>query len=148
MRLLRQLLISLIILLLGLAAVIRFLPSARDMAAGFGVPDGLLALVAPAPTASVGQDGASQHMRGGPSGPALVVTKAVTLGKVNDRLNAIGDGDALQSVTVTPSVNGVLSAVAVKSGDRVKQGDVMARLDDESEALAVEKARVALASAE
>lgn len=155
----KQLLISMIILAIGLVATIRLVPSVADIAGQWGVPVAWLAMVAPPVTTADGKPSSApveappngnrrNGAQGGFGGPALVVLKPVTIGKVNDRLTAIGNGDALRSVTVTPSVNGTLAEVLVKSGDRIAGGGVIARLDEEGEKLALEKARVTLKSAE
>lgn len=166
MRLVRQILVSLIVLVVGVAAILRFSPTAREQALGFGVPSGWVGLIAELPpaekagapdSAKAGKDGAKaepakaapgEGRRRGPSGPALVVVEPVRTAAVNDRLKAIGNGEAVQSVTVTPSVNGVLAEIVVKSGDRVKAGEVLARLVSDNEALAVDQAKVALKAAE
>ncbi len=79
--------------------------------------------------------------------PALVVTRPVGSAVINDRLNAIGNGEAIRSVTVTPSATGNLTEILVKSGDVVKTGQVIARLDSEDQTIAARQARVALDSA-
>ncbi len=148
MRLWKQLIISVIILVAGLAAVIRVVPAAAPYAVAYGVPANVVAMILQSSDEPAADNTGAGKRRGAFGGPALVVTQPVRLGKVNDQLNAIGDGDALQSVNVTPSVNGVLAEVVVRSGDRVKTGQLIARLDDDSETLAVEKAKVTLKSAE
>ncbi|MGG2476424.1 efflux RND transporter periplasmic adaptor subunit, partial [Rhizobium sp. BR5] len=77
----------------------------------------------------------------------LVVTAPVKKGTVNDRLNAIGNGEAIQSVVVMPQASGTLSEIRVSSGARVVKGQVLARLDDEEQVIERDKAQVALRSA-
>lgn len=81
------------------------------------------------------------------SNATLVVTAPVKRGTVNDRLNAIGNGEAIQTVVVTPQASGLISEILVSSGQKVKKGDVLARLDDEEQLIEREKAQVALRSA-
>ncbi len=85
------------------------------------------------------------RQRGG--GPTLVVTRPVGNAVINDRLNAIGNGEAIRSVTVTPSATGNLTEILVKSGDVVTAGQVIARLDSADQSIAARQARVALDSA-
>jgi len=158
MRIVRQIIFSFILLLVGLVVLVRFLPAARDMAAGLGVPENVLSFIAPQAQPMASGDpkmdkgagpGRSPGMGpGGFGGPALVVVKPATLARIYDHLTAIGDGSAIQSVDVTSPVGGVLAKVSVASGQMVKAGDVIAQLVDDGEVLAVEKARVALTAAE
>ncbi|HEY8593775.1 MAG TPA: efflux RND transporter periplasmic adaptor subunit [Devosiaceae bacterium] len=78
----------------------------------------------------------------------LVVTQPVGTGVVNDRLNALGDGVALHSVTVTPKASGTLTQILVQSGSAVKAGDVIARLDSDAQQIALDKAKLAFNDAQ
>ncbi len=140
MRVTRQLLISLGIILAGLILWGRLVPGANGVLTATGLPSGLVAMIAPAGDAANGQPGAGGRAFG--SGPALVVTEPVAMALVNDRLNAIGDGEAIRSVTVTPYSTGNLVDVLVQSGDRVTQGQVIARLDSDEQRIAADQARV------
>lgn len=62
---------------------------------------------------------------------------------VNDRLSAIGSGEAIHTVTVTPYVAGYLDEILVESGDEVRQGQVIGRLDNEEQRIAADQARLA-----
>ncbi|MFN7010146.1 MAG: efflux RND transporter periplasmic adaptor subunit [Allorhizobium sp.] len=86
--------------------------------------------------------------RRGAGAPPLVVVRPVEIGTVNDRLTALGTGDAIQSVTVMPQVSGTLSEIAIRSGDRIAKGQVIARLESEEQRIARDQAQVALKSAE
>ncbi|GAK69265.1 putative efflux protein [Agrobacterium rubi TR3 = NBRC 13261] len=96
---------------------------------------------APAAGAGRGQSGS----RG--NNATLVSIAPVKTGTVNDRLNAIGNGEAIQSVVVTPQASGLISEILVSSGQSVKKGDVLARLDDDEQIIEREKAQVSLRSA-
>jgi RND family efflux transporter MFP subunit len=85
--------------------------------------------------------------RGGQALP-LVVVRAASEAKINDKLSAIGTGKAKSSVAVTPFTAGRLTDILVTSGTKVKAGDVIARLDSEAEIILVDKARVALSDAQ
>ncbi|WP_411032583.1 efflux RND transporter periplasmic adaptor subunit [Shinella sp. BYT-45] len=147
MRVWKQLLISLGVISAGVLLWGRFVPGANDMLEAAGLPSTLVAAIAPA--GEGGADGGREGGRGGGfgGGPALVATKPVAMAVVNDRLNAIGDGEAIRSVTVTPYATGNLTEVLVESGDRVEQGQVIARLDSDEQRIAADQARVARDSA-
>lgn len=95
----------------------------------------------PAETGSnTGQAAQAGGRRGGGRPPALVVTSAVTTALINDRLKAVGSGRAVASVSVVPLSGGILTDMLVTAGQRVERGDVLARLDDESELIARDRA--------
>lgn len=97
---------------------------------------------------SGGQSGGQGGGRAGGQGNATLVTIAsVKTGTINNRVNAIGNGEAIQSVVVTPQASGLISEIRVASGQKVKKGDVLARLDDDEQIIEREKAQVALKSA-
>lgn len=147
MRVWKQLLVSLGVISAGVLLWGRFVPGANDMLEAAGLPSRLVAAIAPAGDgkAEGGEGGGRRGNFGG--GAVLVATKPVTIAVVNDRLNAIGDGEAIRSVTVTPYATGNLVDVLVQSGDRVEQGQVIARLDSEEQQIAADQARVAVESA-
>ena len=96
------------------------------------------------PTAQAGgASGRPAQASGGRRGgrpPALVITRPVTAALINDRLKAVGSGTAVASVSVVPLSGGILTEVLVTAGQQVKSGDVLARLDDESELIARDRA--------
>ncbi len=133
----KQLSLSFLVIAAGVLLWIWFVPGADGVLRRIGVPEGMIALVAP-----VGQKSSTAGAGGQPAGSAqqqaqgqtpgqgqgagnrrggaaatLVVVQAVTIGKVNDRLSALGTGDAIQSVTVRPqgSANSWLSASRTSS---------------------------------
>lgn len=140
MRLWKQLLIGLGVIGAGVLLWGRFVPGAHDVLSATGLPGGLVAAIAPA-----GEGGADSERQAGSrrfGGNSLVNTKPVSMTLVNDRLNAIGDGEAIRSVTVTPYSTGNLTDVFVQSGDRVKKGQLLARLDNDEQKIAADQARV------
>ena len=165
----KQLLIALVMVAVGLAAWIVAVPSAGAKLVAWGVPQGLVALVAPLegeqPAAGPGgQGGAQQAAAGNGAGRnqgagnagagrregqqgTLVVARPVVDGVVNDRVNAIGDGEAVQSVAVTPQASGMIREILVSSGESVKKGQVLARLDDDEQVILRDQAEVSLRSA-
>lgn len=158
---LKQLIITVLVVGGTLYAWVTFDPGAGGMLKQAGVPASVLAAILPegshgtgpvakAPAAGANAPGAGQGQRQGPGGgrqaPA-VVAQPVKIGRVNDKLAAIGSGEAFQSVTVTPQVAGPLSEIRVASGDHVKKGDILARLSDEEQVIALDQAKVAVKSA-
>lgn len=167
MRIWKQLLLSLVMLFAGLCLWLFISPDAGHALVRMGVPQQAVALVQPA-VAAKGADnggqgagagaGAAQASRAGGQGgqggrgqagqrAPLVVARPVVMDKVNDRLNAIGSGTAIQTVVVMPQAAGTIDDIRVGSGQKIKKGDVLARLDDEEQKIELEKARVALRSA-
>jgi RND family efflux transporter MFP subunit len=103
---------------------------------------------APGNGGAQGQGGGNGQGRQGGGGNATLVSIApVKTGTINDRMNAIGNGEAIQSVVVTPQASGLISEILVASGQKVKKGDVLARLDDDEQVIEREKAQVSLKSA-
>ncbi|SIQ19910.1 RND family efflux transporter, MFP subunit [Rhizobium sp. RU20A] len=146
MRLWQQVVVSVVVIGAGVVAWGRMAPGAGDVLRGAGLPEGIVAVIAPAPaTGPEGQAQSGNRQRGG--GPTLVVTRPVGSAVINDRLNAIGNGEAIRSVTVTPSATGNLTDILVKSGDVVEAGQVIAKLDSADQTIAARQARVALDSA-
>lgn len=149
MRVWKQLILGVGLIAAGTLAAARFVPGADAMLLSAGMPETLVAAVAPEKAASGRQGAGGQGgnaARGGQT--VLVTTAAVQTGIVNDRLEAIGDGEAIRSVSVMPMVAGALAKVEVQSGAKVKAGQVLARLDDAAEKIAINVAKLALLSAE
>tara|TARA_R110002012_G_scaffold57941_6_gene149849 strand:+ start:14721 stop:16007 length:1287 start_codon:yes stop_codon:yes gene_type:complete len=97
-------------------------------------------------SAAAGQNGAGQRGRRG-GREAIVVVAPVTEGVVNDKLTAIGTGQAVQSVSVRTLVSGQIAEIPVRPGGKVERGDVLIRLDAAEEELAVERARLTVEDA-
>jgi len=128
---------------IALLALVLLPRSADDDAAGPAVAGGDSAARTNGGGAASG-NGRRGGGRGGPPGrsrEALVVTDTVASATSDDRLLAIGDGDAVASVTVVPRASGVLSDVLVTSGKRVEVGELLATLDSEAEEIARDLAR-------
>lgn len=160
----KQFVLCLVVIIAGFAAWVYFVPGAGETMRNAGIPDSIVSRISPkseeAADAGAGQaqggqaqgQGQGQNRRnggggGGRNGAVLVVTQAVVQGVVNDRLNAIGTGDAIRSVAVTPQATGTIREILIKSGDMVKQGQVLAKLDSEEQVIAQGQAQVALNSA-
>lgn len=162
----KQLTLSVAALVAGVFLWTWLVPGADGVLRRIGIPEGIVALVSPAKpegaaTATNGQSGSQpqgqaqgksqgQGQGGNRRGAAqaLVVVQPVVTGTVNDRLSALGTGEAIQSVTIMPQVSGTLSEIAIRSGDRITKGQVIARLENEEQRIARDQAQVALKSAE
>ncbi len=144
MRVWKQVGVSLAVVGAGLCLWGFYSPEARNVLASMGLgktPAGAIEVAAAgSPT---GQNGGSRRN----GNATLVVTAPVKKGTVNDRLNAIGNGQAIQSVVVMPQTSGTLSEIRTTAGARVVKGQVLARLDDEEQVIERDKAQVALRSA-
>ena len=142
MSLLKQTLLSIAALAVALAVWIAYVPSAQPMLERMGVYS-LLGIEPAAPAAGAAGGGGF-----GPRGPAKVVLDTVTEQVLSQRVSAIGDGRALRSVSVRSERTGSVRAVEVDSGHYLEAGDVMIRLEDRAEVIALERARLMLADAE
>lgn len=136
----KQLLASIIVVAVAAGLWVGFFPGAPEVLRSWGM-DWAVAAVPETPTAGGGQ-GNGFGMR-----PAIVVTAPLASATINDRLSAIGTGRAVSSVSVTPFATGRLTEIVVASGSRVEAGDVIARLDSDSEEIAVDRARISLEDA-
>lgn len=139
----RQLVASLVVLAAAAAAWIFFVPGATSTLANYGI---VLPFGAPAAeTAQAGgrPAGGAGGRPGGASRQTNVVTTPVTLATINATLNAIGEGTASRSVTVSSPVGGNLAEVLVRPGQVVAAGDVIARLDSDAEQIAYDRAKLA-----
>lgn len=159
MRLWKQLVAGFVLAVVALCLWATLSPDARRLAEAWGVPAPVLAMMdrispkamkeaAAKPGQGQGQgQGNAQGQGGQRNNATLVVTASVGRGTVNDQLNAIGNGEAIQSVVVMPQSSGTISEILISSGERVRKGQVIARLDDEEQIIARNKAEVALKSA-
>lgn len=120
----------------------RFVPGAGDVLAGWGL-DWAQAAV---PAKGGGEQRAGQGRRNA-GAQGSVVVGPVKPATINDRLAAIGTGRANASVVVKPYSSGRLTEILVTAGSRVKAGDVLAKLESDAEAIALDRARIALEDA-
>jgi RND family efflux transporter MFP subunit len=81
--------------------------------------------------------------RGG--GPVVVSTVEAKRQSMPVVIDAVGTVESEHSVAVRPQTNGVLEAVLFKEGDRVKQGQVLFRIDARPMRAALEQSRAAMA---
>ncbi|EJF89244.1 efflux RND transporter periplasmic adaptor subunit [Bartonella tamiae] len=83
-----------------------------------------------------------------PVSASLVVVKPVDTKFINDRLSAIGTGVAVSTVHLTPWSSGLMDEIFVVAGDKVKQDEPVAKLDSDTEEVAVERSKVMVHDAE
>ncbi len=123
-------------------------PDFNTALGGLGVPPTLLEAIARSDDQTVDASEARppRGQRGRPA--AIVTTAAVSTEAISETAQAIGSAEALRSVSVVPFESGVLTHVAVASGDIVAVGDLLARLDADTEQIARDRAAVTLRLAE
>lgn len=125
-----------------------YVPAARPMLEGWGVLSRLEGWGVPLPQAEGNAAEANRPAAGGPPGggrgPVTVLAERPGIGIANDRVTAIGTGQAARSVAVSAPVAGRILEVRVASGQKVRQGDLLVRLENEAETIAVERARLVL----
>jgi RND family efflux transporter MFP subunit len=139
MRIWKQAVVSLVVLAAAVALWARYFPQASGVLQRAGIA-----------TAAIEADRAPRDGPGigGPGAPPVVRAAPVVEATVNDRVSAIGDGLAAQSVTVTPRVAGRVASIEVASGDFVRAGTALVRLDSEVETIALDRARLVLGDAQ
>lgn len=145
----KQLLLTIALLAIAGLGYARLVPGAGEQMARLGLDPSTIALLTGSdPAAQANGGGGGAGGRGGfGSREALVSVQPVTSARINDRITAIGDGEALRSVTVVPLASGVLTEVNVEAGQKVEAGTVIAKLDSSSEEIARDRAELALKTA-
>lgn len=148
MNVFKQALLALMLLIGGIAIAPYLFPSSSSLMSQLGVPN----LFGNASTEGESGPEADSGPSAGPGGrgrrASLVTTASSQTARINDRLEAIGSGEAIKSVAVVPQVSGVLAEVLVKSGSNVSAGQTIVRLDSQTEEVALEAAKVDLVAAE
>jgi len=159
----KQLALALLLALAGVAVWGAVDPGARPRLAAAGVPDALLpswaflattdsaaAATPPAKGARRGDGNPAGGASGGASGAraALVVTAPVVMAETANRVGAIGTAEAARTVALYPRATGMVTEIAFTPGQHVEAGATLVRLDDDSEKIAVEQAKIALADAD
>ncbi|MBX3530070.1 MAG: efflux RND transporter periplasmic adaptor subunit [Rhizobiaceae bacterium] len=144
----KQLLVSLVVLLVAAGLWVRFFPGAPALLASWGI-DWIPVATAKTPPQGVTAGNGPRQGGGAREGRAapLVLAEPVRIATINDRLSAIGTGRANNSVVVTPFASGRLVEVTVVSGATVEAGEAIARLDSEGEEIALDRAGIALIDA-
>ncbi|MBB4002469.1 efflux RND transporter periplasmic adaptor subunit [Aurantimonas endophytica] len=155
MAILKQVLVTFLVLIVAAAAYIKWDPSAgravldSEMAPGF-VRTAIL-FVAPEagePPAATAE-GTVGNPRRGSGGATIVVADTVATGVTRTAMRSIGTGEAARSVVVYPdNTTGIIEEVQVQSGDRVEAGSILARLERANEEVAVARAQLGVEAAE
>jgi len=105
----------------------------------------------PGPGANVGGGGPGAGSGGRPGGafggPAPVTVAAVTIDSSGTDIRTIATLAAANEVTLYSEATGTVAKVDVKPGQTVKAGEPIIELDSADQSVAVEKAKVTLASA-
>lgn len=93
--------------------------------------------------------GAGMGGRQGPGGSAgvPVITARVGTDTAGSQLRALGTLEAINAVTIYPEVTGIVTSVDVQAGAKVAKGDILLRLQDSDQTVAVERAEVNLENA-
>src|SRR4029078_2487156 len=86
----------------------------------------------------------------GPRGnaPAAVTLAPVRAERVSQKLEALGNARANESVDVSSKTSNVVTAIRFRDGERVKRGQVLVQLDDAQVRAAVAAAEAAVTESE
>lgn len=133
----KQLVFAILVLAIAAVAWALFFPGAPEVLARVGLGD----------ATQTNATQADAPREGGRSRPTVIAAE-VTRATINDRLQAIGTGQANASVTVNPFDAGRLTEIAVTAGERVQAGAVLVRLDSEIQEIALDRAKIAVADAQ
>ena len=144
----KQVALVAVLFILGGLVWLRLSPNATAYLGSIGLSPSLTAALTGSPAGDGRAAGkARQPGPGGRGREVLVVTAPVATARINDRVTAIGDGEALRSVTVVPLSAGVITAVKVAAGEKVEAGQILAKLDSDAETIARDRASLALRTA-
>lgn len=145
MSVLKQLLLSLLILSVALWGALVWVPGAGAVLRGWGLGPWLDPLVAQLGIVEAVREAPAAAPRGPGGGSApRVRARPPAEGRIADTVEAIGDGRALRSVSVHAQSPGRVAAVLVQSGQLVQAGDTLLRLDSEAEEIALSRAQLVL----
>jgi RND family efflux transporter MFP subunit len=89
----------------------------------------------------------AQRARRAADADPIVSVYDVKAEPVNERIAAVGSGQAVQQITLTTRISGVIAEVLFKGGDKVEKGQPLVKLSSEAEAIAVETAEAQRAQA-
>lgn len=141
----KQVVVTLVIVAAAAAGWARFYPGAPEILARWGMDWAIAATPVATDSAPTGSAWSGRNRAG--QAVTIVASPAGTA-TINDRLQAVGTGRANATVTVNPYSSGRLTELLVRSGTHVEKGDVIARLDSETEVIARDRAQVAIEDAQ
>lgn len=148
MKLGSQVVVTLGVVAVAAASWAALAPGAASLRARLGLPEPAAEAGAPGSTPAPGSAPGMARPGGPGGGPMVVIGGPVGEGRANAQVSAIGDARALRAVTVQPLASGRLVSLDVAAGTEVRAGDVIARLDDGLETIALERAQLGVADAE
>jgi RND family efflux transporter MFP subunit len=137
MNALRQIAIACVVIAAGLYVWISYVPAALPLLDRIGVLDVLGIETAQA-------EEATPQSASRPERAAQVVTERVGERVLADDITAIGNGRARRSVSVRANAEGTITDLALEAGQSVDSGTVIARLQDQAEQIALERAQIEL----
>ncbi len=79
---------------------------------------------------------------------ANVIAEHVTMERAKEQVQAVGNAEAIRSVTLYPAVGDKVTAVHFKPGDKVTAGQVLLELDSRRQKAALQEARIKLADSQ
>ncbi|MFZ1660833.1 MAG: biotin/lipoyl-binding protein, partial [Paracoccaceae bacterium] len=128
MSVIKQLLLALVLLFVGLVGAAVLVPAARPFAdrIGLSAPLERLGLISPVAEA----DAALPQGGGKAAGATAVVATEPVPEQMNDEVVSVGSARAIRSVSVSSEVTGRLRTLHIASGDFVQAGAPLAELDD------------------
>lgn len=88
------------------------------------------------------------QFRGGADRPVNIISQPVKLEALKTAIDTIGTAEAQRSVSIFPATSDIVTDVLFKPGDYVEAGQVLLKLDDRRQTIAVERARIELADRE
>ena len=123
---------------------------------GFAIAAALMGILVSCDSSSQEASGGGAGSSGGQSkrGPGggrpapLVVASDVSLNLINNRLKAVGNGEAVSSVSVVPLSGGIITDVLVSPGQQVERNATLVTLDSEEQQIARDRAARAASEAE
>lgn len=76
-----------------------------------------------------------------PQRPPPVTLVQIETAPIDEAVNAIGTGRALQSLTLTADVSGIVEMIAIRPGEVAAEGAILVQLDQREQEIAVARAR-------
>jgi len=137
MKTLRQVILMCAVLVAGLYVWITYVPAAQPLLDRTGMLS-LLGI-----DASKTQDTETQ-IAPSPDAAARVITAQVGRRALADNITAIGNGRARRSVSVRANAEGIVTGLMLEAGQYVDSGSVIARLQNQAEQIALERAQIQL----